>query len=123
MQLDPDAARRAAHAAELLGRDENQVRVVTPDVGGGFGPKAVFHPEELVVALAALLLAAAGEMDRGPPENFIAATQNATRSGTWRSPFDARGPACAAFAARSVHDHGATTPCGVDTALLMPAPT
>lgn len=36
--------------AEALGLDEAQVRVVSPDVGGGFGYKCVLHPEELCVA-------------------------------------------------------------------------
>ena len=36
--------------AESLGLDEAQVRVVSPDVGGGFGYKCVLHPEELCVA-------------------------------------------------------------------------
>ena len=39
-----------------LGLAEHQVRVIVPDTGGGFGPKAVFHPEELAVPAAALLL-------------------------------------------------------------------
>jgi aerobic carbon-monoxide dehydrogenase large subunit len=36
--------------AEILGLDERQVRVVAPDVGGGFGPKARLYPEELILA-------------------------------------------------------------------------
>ena len=40
----------------LLRLDENQVRVVAPDVGGGFGAKFVMYPEEVVVAAAALML-------------------------------------------------------------------
>ncbi|MCC6775371.1 MAG: xanthine dehydrogenase family protein [Hyphomicrobiales bacterium] len=36
--------------AEALGLAEAQVRVVSPDVGGGFGYKCVLHPEELCVA-------------------------------------------------------------------------
>lgn len=36
--------------AEMLGLDADEVRVVTPDVGGGFGAKGVVSPEELVVA-------------------------------------------------------------------------
>src|SRR2546423_89313 len=33
--------------AENLGLDERRPRVVAPDVGGGFGPKARLHPEEI----------------------------------------------------------------------------
>ena len=39
--------------ARYLGWSESQVRVVAPDVGGGFGPKMYLYPEELLaVALA-----------------------------------------------------------------------
>jgi len=43
--------------AVLLGLPENAVRVVAPDVGGGFGTKIMmFYPEEVLVPLAALRL-------------------------------------------------------------------
>src|SRR5207244_8757155 len=37
----------------MLGLSEDQVRVVTPDVGGGFGVKEEFYPEDLLVPFAA----------------------------------------------------------------------
>lgn len=39
--------------ARLLGLDGNRIRVVAPDVGGGFGGKASLHPEEVAVAALA----------------------------------------------------------------------
>jgi aerobic carbon-monoxide dehydrogenase large subunit len=42
--------------AETLGIDERAIRVVAPDVGGGFGPKARLYPEEIVLAALALKL-------------------------------------------------------------------
>jgi aerobic carbon-monoxide dehydrogenase large subunit len=36
--------------AEFLGLDQGQVRVISPDVGGGFGYKCILQPEELCVA-------------------------------------------------------------------------
>jgi len=42
--------------AENLGIDERSVRVVAPDVGGGFGPKARLYPEEIILAALALKL-------------------------------------------------------------------
>jgi len=41
---------------ECLGLQENRIRVVAPDVGGGFGPKARLYPEEIVLAALALEL-------------------------------------------------------------------
>ena len=42
--------------AGVLGMARDDVRVVCPDVGGGFGGKAIPHPEELIVAQVARLL-------------------------------------------------------------------
>ncbi|MEM1945296.1 MAG: xanthine dehydrogenase family protein molybdopterin-binding subunit, partial [Nitrososphaerota archaeon] len=43
--------------ASLLGLPESQIRVIAPDVGGGFGPKIMlFYPEEVLVPLAAMRL-------------------------------------------------------------------
>jgi len=38
--------------AECLGIDEGQIRVVAPDVGGGFGYKGILLPEEVALAWA-----------------------------------------------------------------------
>ncbi|HLH99710.1 MAG TPA: xanthine dehydrogenase family protein molybdopterin-binding subunit [Acidimicrobiales bacterium] len=43
----PHGARRAL--AAVLGVEEGQVRVVAPDVGGGFGAKISLYPEELLL--------------------------------------------------------------------------
>ncbi len=42
--------------AEFLKLDQNRIRVVAPDVGGGFGYKAILHPEELILGYLALKL-------------------------------------------------------------------
>ncbi|MBM3522322.1 MAG: xanthine dehydrogenase family protein molybdopterin-binding subunit, partial [Alphaproteobacteria bacterium] len=42
--------------ARILGLEETRVRVIAPDVGGAFGGKASIHPEEIVIAWAALRL-------------------------------------------------------------------
>ena len=41
------------YLARQLGTDEASLRVVTPDVGGGFGVKANFYPEETLLAWCA----------------------------------------------------------------------
>ncbi len=40
--------------SEYLGIDEGLIRVIAPDVGGGFGGKSVLQPEELLIAWLAL---------------------------------------------------------------------
>jgi carbon-monoxide dehydrogenase large subunit len=42
--------------ADCLGLDEGQVRIVSPDVGGGFGYKGILLPEEVVLARLAMKL-------------------------------------------------------------------
>jgi len=42
--------------AEFLKLDQNRIRVVAPDVGGGFGYKAILHPEELILGFLAYKL-------------------------------------------------------------------
>jgi carbon-monoxide dehydrogenase large subunit len=42
--------------ADCLGLDEGQVRVISPDVGGGFGYKGILLPEEVVCASLAIRL-------------------------------------------------------------------
>jgi carbon-monoxide dehydrogenase large subunit len=48
----PHTAR--ALTAALLGLEERRVRVILPEVGGGFGVKAELYPEDLLVPLAAV---------------------------------------------------------------------
>ncbi|SHJ29761.1 carbon-monoxide dehydrogenase large subunit [Roseomonas rosea] len=42
--------------SEVLGLDEGQIRVVAPDVGGGFGYKGILSPEEVVCCHLAMRL-------------------------------------------------------------------
>jgi carbon-monoxide dehydrogenase large subunit len=52
---DPHLIRRAL-AKYILREPEHRIRVVAPDVGGGFGPKAYCYPEMAVVLWVAKLL-------------------------------------------------------------------
>jgi carbon-monoxide dehydrogenase large subunit len=42
--------------AQLLGRPESSIRIVTPDVGGGFGEKGCLFPEEVAISYLATRL-------------------------------------------------------------------
>ena len=44
------------HLARMLGLEESRVRVVAPEVGGGFGAKADVYAEEILVAWLAMTL-------------------------------------------------------------------
>jgi len=42
--------------AQVLGIEERKLRIISPDMGGGFGAKRVLYPEEVMVAALALKL-------------------------------------------------------------------
>jgi carbon-monoxide dehydrogenase large subunit len=60
---------------KLLGLDENHIRVVTPDVGGGFGAKFILYPEEVAISAAALLLQRPVKWIEDRREHFMSAIQ------------------------------------------------
>lgn len=61
--------------AELLGFPESQLRVIGPDVGGGFGIKSVIIPEELIISSLALQLRRPVKWTEDRSENFLSAFQ------------------------------------------------
>ncbi len=62
--------------ASMLGLSENQVRVIAPFIGGGFGPKIMmFYPEETMIPWAALQLNRPVKWIEDRFENFVATTQ------------------------------------------------
>ncbi|MGI9303993.1 MAG: xanthine dehydrogenase family protein molybdopterin-binding subunit, partial [Gammaproteobacteria bacterium] len=60
---------------ELFGMDEHRVRVIVPDVGGGFGGKNLLHSEDIMTALATKLLNRPVKWIEDRREHFIAAIQ------------------------------------------------
>jgi carbon-monoxide dehydrogenase large subunit len=114
----PHRARTVLVAA--LGLSEHQVRVVTPEVGGGFGPKAVFHPEELAIPAAAMLLRRPVKWVEDRFESFTATVAERDQEWAMEAAFDGDGRLLA-IQGRLRHDHGAATPYG--TALPYNAAT
>jgi carbon-monoxide dehydrogenase large subunit len=68
--------------ADHLGRDEQSVRVIAPDVGGGFGPKCSLYPEEIVIPLAAIKLQRPVKWVEDRTEHFLSTTQQ--RDQAWQ---------------------------------------
>ena len=64
-----------ATIADLLDRDLEVVRVIAPFVGGGFGTKAPFYAEEIVIPVAALQLGRPVKWIEDRREHFLSATQ------------------------------------------------
>ena len=97
---------------ELLGRDEGSVRVIAPDVGGGFGPKLVFYPEEAAVAIAALITGRPVKWIEDRREHFIATTQERDQYWDAEIALDRDGKILGVRGSL-VHDHGAYTARGL----------
>lgn len=64
-----------AMVARYLEEDETRVRVIAPDVGGGFGPKAGVYPEEVVISLVARILGRPVKWIEDRREHFVATSQ------------------------------------------------
>lgn len=104
--------RAKAMLVATLGLGEHQVRVVPPDVGGGFGTKAVFHPEELAIPAAALLLRRPVKWIEDRFESFTASIGERDQVWHIEAAFDAAGRLLG-VRGRLWHDHGAATPYGI----------
>ena len=61
--------------AAMLGLAESQVQVIAPFIGGGFGPKIMFYPEEILVPWVAMQLGRPVKWIEDRQENFFATTQ------------------------------------------------
>jgi aerobic carbon-monoxide dehydrogenase large subunit len=61
--------------AALLGLDDNRLRVATPDVGGGFGPKLCVYAEDVAVTAATKLLRRSVTWIEDRREHFLNAVQ------------------------------------------------
>ena len=85
----PHAVR--AHLAAYLGLSPDEVRVVAPDVGGGFGPKAAVYAEEYVIAALALELRQPVKWIEQRREHFVATNQQRGQSGLVEAAVDGEG--------------------------------
>ena len=99
--------------ARMLGRETRRVRVVTPAVGGGFGPKLVTYPEEVAVALAAVLLGRPVKWIEDRREHFTASTQERDQFWEVEAAFEPDGR-IRGVRGSMVHDHGAYTARGAN---------
>ncbi len=77
--------------AQALGLPERAVRVIAPDVGGGFGLKCVVGREEVAVAAAALRLGRPVRWTEDRQENLTAAFHGHEQRYRVRAAFDAAG--------------------------------
>jgi aerobic carbon-monoxide dehydrogenase large subunit len=66
--------------ASVFELDEDKVRVIAPDVGGGFGQKVLlFYPDELLVPMASMRLGRPVKYIEDRRENFLGSSQERTQ--------------------------------------------
>jgi carbon-monoxide dehydrogenase large subunit len=98
--------------AEILEMELEEIRVATPDVGGGFGPKAIFYPEEPVVAYAARTIGRPVKFIEDRREHFMCATQERDQYWDVEIAVDDDGRILG-VRGRMLHDTGAFVPWGI----------
>ncbi|MFM9886930.1 MAG: xanthine dehydrogenase family protein molybdopterin-binding subunit [Burkholderiales bacterium] len=107
--------------AQYLEREEAAIRVIAPDVGGGFGPKAGHYPEELVAALVAIKLGRPVKWIEDRREHFLTTTQQRDQFWDVEVACDVAGKVLG-LRAKCIHDNGAYLPYGLLLALTSVVP-
>ena len=77
--------------AEILGLAENRLRVVAPDVGGGFGVKAILYPEDVALCVLAMHLGRPVKWVEQRREAMLASAHARDHHYAVRAGFDAGG--------------------------------
>ena len=112
--------------AAIFHLPEHKVRVIAPDVGGGFGTKIMmFYPEEILTPFAAIRLGRPVKWIEDRREHFISANQERSQFHEVEYAFDDQG-ILLAVRDKFLHDTGAYTPYGIIvpiiTACTLPGP-
>jgi aerobic carbon-monoxide dehydrogenase large subunit len=112
--------------AAIFQLPEHKVRVIAPDVGGGFGTKIMmFYPEEILTPFAAIRLGRPVKWIEDRREHFISANQERSQLHEVTYAFDDQG-ILLAVRDKFLHDTGAYTPYGIIvpivTACTLPGP-
>lgn len=102
---------------ELLELDDDKVRIIAPDVGGGFGPKGIIYPEEAILAALCRVLGRPLRWTEDRREHFVATTQERDQLWQVEAAADAGGKLLA-IRGSLIHDNGAYVPHGVVNPLI-----
>ncbi|MGD9830774.1 MAG: xanthine dehydrogenase family protein molybdopterin-binding subunit [Hyphomicrobiaceae bacterium] len=110
---------------QLLGLDDEELHVVTPDVGGGFGAKYLTYPEEVSITIAARLLGRPVKWIEDRREHFLTAIQERDQLWQVEIALDAEAKILG-IKGDMTHDQGAYTPQGINvsynSATAVPGP-
>ncbi|MEK9723460.1 MAG: xanthine dehydrogenase family protein molybdopterin-binding subunit [Rhodospirillaceae bacterium] len=106
----------------VLGWTENEIDVIAPDVGGGFGPKAMFYPEEAVVPYLARRLRRPIKWTEDRREHFLTASQERDQYWDVEAAFDENAKLLG-VRGTMIHDTGAYVPWGIVSPLIAATTT
>jgi len=99
--------------AHMLDQPEDQLRVITPDVGGGFGVKFMIYPEEVVIPAVVRALGRPVKWVEDRREHFLTTIQE--RDQYWHMSIAAtKDGRLLGLRGSFVHDHGAYIPQGTN---------
>ncbi len=101
----------------ILGWSENEIDVIAPDVGGGFGPKAMFYPEEAVIPFCARKFGRPIKWSEDRREHFTCASQERDQYWDVEAAFDADGRILG-VRGTMIHDTGSYIPWGIVSPLI-----
>jgi carbon-monoxide dehydrogenase large subunit len=111
--------------ADLIDRHLESIRFIAPDVGGGFGPKAIFYAEEAVIPAVAMKIRRPLKWIEDRREHFLCATQERDQYWNVSIAVDADGK-IKGVRGKLLHDTGAFVPWGIImpyiAAATMPGP-
>jgi CO/xanthine dehydrogenase Mo-binding subunit len=102
---------------DLLDLPPHRVRVLAPDVGGGFGAKLIVYPEDVLIPFLALRFGRPVRWLEDRVEHMLTATQERTQRHAVEVGFDGEGRLLA-LRDHFTHDTGAYTPRGLVVPLL-----
>jgi carbon-monoxide dehydrogenase large subunit len=101
--------------AAQLGLAEDSVRVIAPDIGGGFGPKVFVYPEEILVPFLSLQLGRPVRWIEDRTEHFCSTAHGRDQLHDVECAFDEKGR-ISALRDRFLLDNGAYNPMGLTDA-------
>jgi carbon-monoxide dehydrogenase large subunit len=111
--------------ADLMDRHLESIRCIAPDVGGGFGPKAIYYAEEAVIPAAAMKIGRPVKWIEDRREHFLCATQERDQYWNVAIAVDHEGK-IKGVRGTLLHDTGAFVPWGIImpyiAAATMPGP-
>lgn len=105
-QMSHELAHTVAH---MLNLPDDRVRVIAPEVGGGFGAKYLVYPEEIAVAAAARALSRPVKWIEDRREHFISAIHERDEFWSMQIAVD-RDARVLGIRGRLIHDQGGYAP-------------